>query len=212
MTNKDRLAEILRSAGLATPDTEAGTEDAVTRAGSRVLGIRITGDGAVDAWRRLLALRDGTGFHPVLSPLSPSAWLDRAPDEEEPFDDRAITAPRELVAEIRDAALADHLKGAGTSRRRTNGGTSSTRSAWLRPFRPSPRRPIRGATSDRPGCAWWRPPGAFTCRVCCPTVPGAGTGTTGRAAGRCSGRTTWRSCTPGTTASGRSCSTCPVPS
>ncbi|MFI9112868.1 DUF4253 domain-containing protein [Streptomyces venezuelae] len=113
MTNKDRLAEILRSAGLATPDTEAGTEDTVTRAGARVLGFRITADGAVDAWRRLLALRDGTGFHPVLSPLSPSAWLDRAPDEEVPFDDRAITAPRELVAEIRDAALADHLKGAG---------------------------------------------------------------------------------------------------
>lgn len=108
---KEQLAEILRAEGLAGPETEL--QDVVTRAGSRVLGIRIAADGAVEAWRRLLALRDSTGCHPVLSPRSPSAWVDRAPAEGEPFDDRAITAPRALVAEIRDAALEDHLKGAG---------------------------------------------------------------------------------------------------
>ncbi|MFJ5834920.1 DUF4253 domain-containing protein [Streptomyces sp. NPDC093089] len=103
----DHIVETLRTAGFTVP--REGVEEARSRSGARVLGRRITESGAEAMWRELLAARESTGFHPLLSPLSPAELVAGEPAEPDVFDDRAVTAPREIVAEITAAALEDCL-------------------------------------------------------------------------------------------------------
>ncbi|MFB7373888.1 hypothetical protein ACFC0D_29005 [Streptomyces sp. NPDC056222] len=93
------MIEILRSVGFTVP--VAGVEEARSRSGARVLGRRITESGAESMWRELLAARESTGFHPLLSEIPPSALVAGDLAEPDVFDERAVTAPGEIVAEAR---------------------------------------------------------------------------------------------------------------
>jgi hypothetical protein len=106
--DSDHITEILRTAGFTVP--REGVEEARSRCGARVLGRRITESGAESLWRSLLAARESTGFHPLLSSMPPSVLVTGQPAEPDLFDERAVTAPREIVAEITEAALADCLR------------------------------------------------------------------------------------------------------
>ncbi|MEV6654840.1 DUF4253 domain-containing protein [Streptomyces sp. NPDC051219] len=106
-----QLAATLRGAGLS--DRESTGEDVLSRSGKRILGLEVPLRDAEDAWRLWLGLREQTGFHPVLSELPPSALVGGQIADGDEYDGRAETAPREIVAEIVEAALLDHLDGAG---------------------------------------------------------------------------------------------------
>ncbi|MFI9549906.1 DUF4253 domain-containing protein [Streptomyces sp. NPDC052016] len=107
--DREHLTETLRRAGFLN----LHVEEACSRSGARVLGRRIGKDRATTVWRSLLAVRESTGFHPLLTPLPPSMLVAGELAEPDVFDDRAVTAPREVVAEVTAAALADALAYAG---------------------------------------------------------------------------------------------------
>ncbi|MDQ0840413.1 DUF4253 domain-containing protein [Streptomyces sp. V1I6] len=106
--SSDHITEVLRTAGFTVP--RASLEEARSRCGARVLGRRITESGAESLWRSLLAARESMGFHPLLSSMPPSVLVAGQLAEADLFDERAVTAPREIVAEITEAALADCLR------------------------------------------------------------------------------------------------------
>ncbi|WP_055598790.1 DUF4253 domain-containing protein [Streptomyces aureus] len=106
--DRDQVAETLRTVGSAVAYTDV--EEAVAPSGARVLGRPVPEEEAAGMWRRLLALRGSTGFHPVLSTRPPSALVDAPSSEPYVFDERAFTAPREVLAEITEAALTDCLR------------------------------------------------------------------------------------------------------
>ncbi|MFD9034431.1 DUF4253 domain-containing protein [Streptomyces sp. NPDC059567] len=109
--DSDRIITILRTAGFAVRGP--GVEEARARSGARVLGRRIPAHGAESLWRRLLAVRESTGFHPLLSMLPPRDLVAGELADPDVFDDRAVAAPGEIVAEVTSSALAAALDYAG---------------------------------------------------------------------------------------------------
>lgn len=106
--DSDRITDLLRTPRFTA--LHGSVEEARSRSGARVAGRRITTAGAESLWRKLLNMRESTGFHPVLSTMPPSVLVAGEPAEPDVFDGRAVTAPREIVAEITAAALADALE------------------------------------------------------------------------------------------------------
>ncbi|QES51948.1 hypothetical protein DEJ50_33075 [Streptomyces venezuelae] len=106
--DKHEVAELLRTVGSAVSPTMI--ETAIAPSGQSVLGRPVAVGDAERMWRQLLAVRDSTGWHPVLTARHPSDLVNAPSHGTDTFDARADTAPYEVVAEIKDAALSDRLE------------------------------------------------------------------------------------------------------
>ncbi|MFF5443571.1 DUF4253 domain-containing protein [Streptomyces sp. NPDC012888] len=157
----DLMMETLADAGFEVPP---GRQTAVARSGVGVVGWRVSRAAALTEWRRLLAAREHTGMHPVLTDLDPARLVAGEPGDPDVFDDRAVTAPREIVAEVTAAVLADRL---------ANAEDDEERRGWREDFDPEQLAVQVSSVPDPP--ATIESTGSWLCLVGTPTgwsVPG----------------------------------------